>query len=243
MASEYWKWKFRDVQPDEKKELTPEEKRKNWWHYHKWHLATGVVLVGIAANLVWNALGIGEIKPDYQFAYVGTYLLPDDTAAALENALSGLGEDLNGDGQVVVSLRQYASGGETGMGMAATAEVQLMADIVEGESYFFLLENPEQFQQSYRTLCYLDGTLPEEGDYSAEGTYLPWKSCPVLRELSLGGYSYEVAGQSVAGDNQELLSELSIARRGFWTEEDAPYPEGCAALWNKLTEGAIVITW
>ena len=37
MASEYWKWKFKDVRPEEKRELTPEEKRKNWWHYHRWH--------------------------------------------------------------------------------------------------------------------------------------------------------------------------------------------------------------
>ena len=238
MASEYWKWKFKDVQPEEKRELTPEEKRRNWWHYHKWHVVIGVALVGIGANLVWNALGIGEVEPDYRFAYVGTNYLPEDTAAALETALAGLGEDLNGDGQVVVSLRQYPSNAGVDAGMATTAEVQIMADIMECESYFFLLEDPEQFQQAYRSLSLLDGTLPEEGDYSAQGTYLAWDACPVLRQLALGGYAYDVAGQTVSGDSQELLSHLFLARRGFWTEKDAPYPEGCAALWGKLTEGA-----
>ena len=238
MASEYWKWKFKDVQPEEKRELTPEEKRKNWWHYHKWHVVIGVVLVGIAANLVWNALGIGKTEPDYRVAYVGDSFLPDDTAAALETALSGLGEDLNGDGQVVVSLRQYAANAGVDAGMATTTEVQIMADIMEGESYFFLLEDPEQFQQAYRSLCLLDGTLPEEGDYSAEGTYLAWEDCPVLAGLDLGGYTYTAAGQDVSGDSQELLSGLFIARRGFWTEDGALHPEGWAALWEKITEGA-----
>ena len=237
MASEYWKWKFKDVKPEEKRELTAAERRRNWWHYHKWHVVTGAVLAAIGVNLLWTALGIGEVRPDYRVAYVGTNALPEDTAAALEAALAGLGEDLNGDGRIVVSLRQYASGGQAGMGVSA--EVQLTADIMDGESYFFLLEDPEQFQRAYRSLCRLDGTLPEEGDYSAGGTYLAWDACPVLRGLDLGGYAYEVMGRTVTGDSQELLSGLSFARRGFWTEKSAPYPEGCAALWNRLTEGAV----
>ena len=32
MASEYWKWKFKDVQPEEKRELTPEEMERARGH-------------------------------------------------------------------------------------------------------------------------------------------------------------------------------------------------------------------
>ena len=35
MAGEYVRWLARVVKPAEKKELTPEEKRRNWWAYHK----------------------------------------------------------------------------------------------------------------------------------------------------------------------------------------------------------------
>ncbi len=114
-----------------------------------------------------------------------------------------------------------------------------MADIMERESYFFLLEDPEQFQKAYRSLCRLDGTLPAEGDYSAEGTYLAWDDCPVLADLELGGFSYPLMGGTASGSSSELLSRLYIARRGFWTEESVPHPEGCEALWEKITEGAI----
>ena len=236
MSSEYWKWKFKDVQPEEKRELTPEEKRRNWWHYHKWHIAAGAVLIAIPCSIAWNALH--QIKPDYQIAYVGENALPGDTVTALETELAALGEDLDGDGRVVVRLAQYASSSRAEAGAAAAAEVRLMADIMERESYFFLLEDPEQFQKAYRSLCRLDGTLPAEGDYSAEGTYLAWDDCPVLDNLDLGEFSYPLMGETASGSSNELLSRLYIARRGFWTEESAPHPEGCEALWEKITEGA-----
>lgn len=237
MASEYLKKKYQDVKPEEKRELTPEEKRRNWWYYHKWHVGAVLLLLVVAGDIVWTTLN--REKPDCQVAYIGTQYLPDGASAALESAFASLCEDFNGDGKIIVSFRQYVSGGEADAGMAAASQVQLMADITEGESYLFLLEDPEAFQRSYHSLCRLDGTLPEEEDYSAEGTYLAWDACPVLRGLDLGEYSYTAMGQTVEGSVQELLSGLFIARRGFWTDQNASYAGGYAALWNRLTEGAV----
>lgn len=237
MASEYLKWKYRDVKPREKVELTPAEKRKNWWYYHKWHVVIGVVLVLVFAGILWEALGIGRVKPDYQFAYVGTNALPEDTVAALQQGLAALGTDANGDGRVVVALRQYLPYNEDPQ-MVMAGQVQLTADLTQGESSFFLLEDPERFQRDYLVLCKRDGSLPEEGDDPAEGTYWLWSQCPVLTGLELGAYSYDLLGESVSGDSGELLSGLALARRGYWTEKDAPHPEECRALWTVLTEGA-----
>lgn len=61
----------------------------------------------------------------------------------------------------------------------------------------------------------------------------------MLAGIELGGYSYELLGETVAGDSGELVSGLYLARRGFWTEKTTAHPEGCAALWEKLTEGAV----
>lgn len=239
MASEYLKWKYRDIKPDERVELTREEKRKNWWHYHKWHIAIGAVLAGVGASILCSALGIGRLRPDYQIAYVGDNALPDDTAAAIEAAFASMGEDLNGDGRVTVQLNQYVSTGGTDAEMAISAEVTLMADLMNRDSYFFLLEDPAWFQVTYRSLRRLDGSLPEEGDYSADGTYLSWGSCPALAGTELGSYSYEVMGRTVTGSSDELAAGLSIARRGFWAEESCKYPDGCDTLWDRLTKGAI----
>lgn len=237
MASEYLKWKYRDVTREEPPELSPAEKRKNWWHYHKWHVAIGAVLAAVGINLTCNALGVGQIKPDYQIAYVGENALPGDTAAAIETAFAALGEDLNGDGRVTVRLNQYPAAGAD-PSLAVAGQTTLMGDLLECESFFFLLEDPVRFQADYHALCRLDGSLPEEADCSAEGTYLPWTGCPALSGMELGDYSYQLLNGTVSGSSDELASGLYLARRGFWTEKNAPYPEGCEALWNELTKGA-----
>lgn len=239
MASEYLKKKYQDVKPDEKRELTPAEKRKNWWYYHRGHVAIGVILALIAADLVWSFLGRGEPKPDYQIAYVGSGSLPNDTAAAIETAFAGLGEDLNGDGQVVVRLRQYVSYADGDPSAAAAVEVQLMADVMEQESFLFLLEEPERFQRNYHTLSRLDGALPEEGDDSTADSVLAWGQCPALTGLELGSYSFDYPGGTASGSSQELLSPLFIGRRGFWGEEEETLKAGYASLWAKITEGAV----
>lgn len=235
MASEYLKWKARDVKPEEKRELAPKEKRKNWWYYHKWHVLIGLVLLGILCDIGWNALGLGEVIPDCQIAYVGANALPDDTVTALEASLSELCGDLNGDGRACVRLVQYATSGD---GVAAS-EVLLMSDLLDCESYLFLLQNPAQFQRSYHILCCLDGSLPAGDDYTTENVCLSWEQCPVLANIELGNYSYSVLGKTAEGSSRELVSGLYLARRGFWTEKTVANLDGCAAFWKTLTEEAI----
>ena len=151
MASEYLKWKYRDVRPDVPVELTKKQRRRNWWHYHKWHVGIGVIIILIIGNLVWHA--VTQVHPDCQIAYVGAYPLSEEEAAAWEGRLSALGADCNGDGKVVIQLNQYPSGGDgDDLMYAAASSVKLMADLDSCESYFFLLEDPEGFQTDYEVL-------------------------------------------------------------------------------------------
>lgn len=80
MASEYLKWKYRDVKPEKAVELTKQQRRRNWWYYHKWHVLIGGVLVLIAMDWAWSALT--QVHPDYQIAYVGAAPLDQEDAAA-----------------------------------------------------------------------------------------------------------------------------------------------------------------
>ena len=72
MAGEYYRWLARDVKPPEKRELTPAEKRRNWWAYHKWHLAAGLVCLVMLVSLISDMVRNSNSKPDYVIAYVGT---------------------------------------------------------------------------------------------------------------------------------------------------------------------------
>lgn len=223
MAGEYYKWLARDVKPREHRELSPAEKRRNWWHYHKYHVLVGLLLVSIGASLVCSYLGIGQTKPDYAIAYVGTRSLSEAGVLALQNAFAALGTDENGDGEIAVAVNQYVShstGDSDSLYYAQAAAVQIIGDISGCDSFFFLLEDPDGFQAQMHVLCYPDGSLPAADNFSAEGMTFLTENCPALGTLP-----------------QELHG-LSLGRRGFWNDETTQHPEGCARLWAALTEGS-----
>ena len=223
MASEYLKWKYRDVKPDEPPPpLTRKERLVNWWLYHKWHVAIGAVLLFALLDIGLRVAGFGREEPDYQFAYVGSRILPDEAVASFEDALASFGADRNGDGRVLVRLNQYADASASGDADAAmyayASGVRLMADLQRGDSAFFLLESPEGFRRDYDILS---------------GNGVLWTDCPVLSALPLGEYDENLFGETVGGDAQSLFSGLWLARRDL-----SAYPEEYAILWNSLTEGA-----
>ena len=120
---------------------------------------------------------------------------------------------------------------------AAAAEVQLMADIEECDSFFFLLEDYETFQVHYDVLSKADGTVPEDGDLT--GLAFQWSSCALLNRAELGTYTDTVLGEKISGSNRDLLEKLYLARRGFETDRSVENVEGCEALWYTLTEAVV----
>lgn len=134
---------------------------------------------------------------------------------------------MNGDGEVTVELQQYVSvntGDSDSLYYAHAAQTQLVADITECESYFFLLEDPAGFQRATHALCNLDGSLPQDGDETPDGKYVIWSECPVFARMALG-------------TEEEAVSQLAFARRGFWTDKTVANAAQCAALWEVLMEG------
>lgn len=154
MASEYLKWKYRDVKPEKAVPMTAAQRRKNWWHYHKWHVLIAAAALLISADWAWNILS--RVHPDYQVAYAASVPLDEEEEAVWKARLAALGRDCNGDGKIVVQLNQYlvtqdGPTGEQSMYNYA-ANVKLLADLDARESYFFLLEDPEKFQADYEIL-------------------------------------------------------------------------------------------
>lgn len=224
MASEYLKWLARNEKPAEKRELTRKEKWLNWWDYHKWHVFVGILALAIIAGFISDYLQARQNQPDYQVAFVGSATnLPEDTADALETAIAALGEDLNGDGQVLVRVNQYLVGLES---VGYTGLVQLSLDLSDNQSFIFLMTDPEFVHTESGALAYPDGSLPAaEEPYSDELCYA-WEDCPVLAALDLGE------------GGQEALSGLYVGRKFCESKRDFDHYEENEALWQKLTEGA-----
>lgn len=249
MAGEYYRWLARNEQPEAKKELTPAEKRRNWWDYHKWHLVIGAVCVLLLCSLISDMVHNSGNKPDYTIAYVGTTTLPDDTRRALEEAFAQVGEDLNGNGKVQVDLVEYLLYDDAAEEInpalqeeraerAYNASMLLQLNVETVESMIFLLEDPELFQANYHILTRVDGTKPGETPDSDQPLWYEWGSCPVLTAMDLGTFEIPVVGGTATGDSQLALAHICIARRGLWDDAPSDRTDGALRLWDILTEDA-----
>lgn len=95
-----------DLAPRREKQYTRRERWANWWDYNlKWVLIIGIAVAFVAYNFIGQYFF--TTKADYNVAVVAPYYLPEDTVNALQTRLATFGEDLNGDGKVVVTLNVY----------------------------------------------------------------------------------------------------------------------------------------
>lgn len=214
------------------------EKMKNWWYYYKWYAVCGVLLLVIAVRLIGGAFGLWEKEPDYQIAYVGGQELPEDTVEVIEKAFAAVSDDFNGDGEVIVRVNQYVS--DSREGGVFGADVPLIGDIDDCDSYFFLLDDPEYFQRVYHLLADPDGGCPAETDYSTEDKVIPLTDCTAFSDLDAGVYTDTLLGQEITGENQEILEGLSFGRRCFYNDETVSNQDQCSELWETLTGGGSV---
>ncbi len=216
---------------------------KNWWHYYKWYVICGILLLLICADLAGKNFGWFEKAPDVQIAYIGESSLPGDTVAALEKEFASLAGDYNHDGEILVRVNQFVSGSPEDTTAEAVsyrqaAMLTLMGDINDCESYFFLMEDADAVQKEFQVLAMPDGSCPEGSDFSTEGKVILWESCSLLSELELGGYTTVLLGQETSGSSQELLSHLYLGRRCFYDERRTDYADECSQLWDTLQSKA-----
>lgn len=218
---------------------------KNWWYYHKWYVIIGVILLGVALDLIGSALGLFTKSPDLQIAYVGRAPLPQDTVSALQQAFTSLAGDYNRDGQIIVQINQYISSSNTTDVDTAyyqyASEITLIGDISDCESYLFLMEDAQDFQREFQLLALPDGSCPDETDYSVDDKIFVWSDCPILATAQLGSYSETTMGQTRNGSNQELLAGLYLGRRCFYTDDTVDNLQECSDLWDMLYSSAAKI--
>ncbi len=229
------------IKSDSRETMTKAEKRKNWWYYYKWYVVCGIIILLIACDIISSKLGLFEKSPDFQIAYVGETELPRDTISALETAFASIAGDFNGDGEIIVQINQYTNSTENPVpdtaSFAYASEIALIGDIEVCESYFFLMENPERIQKEYQILAAFDGSCPDETDDTVEDKVISWTDCAAFADMELGSYSIDILGQTITGDNQELLSKLFIGRRCFYNDNATENAESCSDLWDLLTKG------
>lgn len=228
-----------DILPDEPKQLSKKERRANWWHYNKKWVLLGVLAVVLVGFGVKDLLD--QVEPDYKLIYISSRSLPDEATSKLCDEVAKFGEDLNGDGDVVVRLvscqinfidefnedADYDDVTDT-VNQANDAYVQmagvtfLSTEIDSRESLIVITDAPEVVQENYNIL--------------QMDTFRAWGECPVLTSIEfdsytdLGGQTHEVA---------PLFENLYIGCRSFWDDKPMKeYAQQNEALFAALTAGS-----
>lgn len=127
-------------------------------------------------------------EPDYRIGYVSKTALPEEVLDDLRSRLEGLGEDVNGDGRVMVELLTYIIGFDDAsmldVNVTSAGITRLTVDLPAGRVYVLLLDDPEGFQGHIGALSYLDGTvlLDNHAHGAVDWTEMvyAWDDCPVL---------------------------------------------------------------
>lgn len=202
-----------------RQELTPRQKVENWWRYHWYFVLIGMAAVGLA---IYFSSSWATAQPeDYSVIWLGSNYLSDEAELALSNALSAYGEDMNGDGQVVVRIRQIAldmrAVGERGTsGQQEYADLMALdADLNCGQSTIFILEDPEAFQAYSGALLYLDGSEPTGGAMDWENMAVSWQD-------------------AVGTIPEGMDGPVWLACRGCWKEDQRESWENSRQFWNRI---------
>ena len=212
---------------------TATEKRQNWWFYHKVHVIVALIAAAFIACFVWSI--VTKENPDYTIALMTEYMVPGDLQSDIEDHLELYGEDLNGDGKVVVALQYFRFSTNTKTDYEAaelqSSFVKFAADASAADSMLFLYDDA-----SY---VYLDQN-DMEGFFAPvdglEEPYCYWKDMPGLNTLKLTHYTEEGATLEnvlkVLGDLK--VSVRSVEGSAFEKEEKLEYRERCIELFDRL---------
>ena len=112
-----------------------------FWDYYKWHTIIGVAALLLIVFAVSNCAA--NVSPDVTVAYVN-YIYPADyDVSGLEDELSLITEDLNGDGKHAVTfLRLLVADLETGKNVSANVssmQERVSAEFAAGLSHVFIM--------------------------------------------------------------------------------------------------------
>lgn len=232
-----------------RREYTRKEKLSNWWYYHKWLLLGGAAAIIVLVMILKDQFG--RPVPDYQIAVAAKLELPVDTAEAIAREITPYCEDLNGDGQVLITFKQFTVDFDT-MNENTNAYSQmagvthLFAELNQDhDCRIILLEDPVSFAAGTSALLKLDGSFPVsevsgsmDSSQHQEPSWYNWNDCPILSSLPLGRYKGYTIMDTQEGDSQEVMSGFSIARLSIPLEKMTDLTAASDILWDALTDGA-----
>lgn len=188
-------WHLRGVDPEELKKRqqpeapqTPRGRWDNFWYHHKWKVILGGVFLVIGAWLVTQS--VTRTKPDYMICMVSMHSISPYADAHLEELLVPYGEDLNGDGKVVVEIQclNVAASTEEVSNPEAIASQQAVLGHMAAKDVDLWALAPEYYTTSIRNALgdeskfFLPLTaMKDVPGVDEKGVYWSWEDIPLLQ--------------------------------------------------------------
>ncbi len=133
---------------EEAPELTPSEKVKNFWDYHKWHVIGTILAIFLVAFSVSEC--VNRVKPDVNvvlFSYTG---MVSEQVELLTDYMESVCGDVNGDGQFYVGIidcsynnksedKQYEYTVLNKLQATLAADTEALLFVTDKESYQYFL--------------------------------------------------------------------------------------------------------
>ncbi len=129
-----------ELRPDPPRQTAPQTPRswlENFWYHHKVAVMIGAVLVALAGVLIYDA--ITRVKPDYTMLLATEGGYPAEEITYFERVLEYYGEDVNGDGKVVVEIGSATLGGVQ-MATQGAGSQKLQAQLITGDTLVYIFE-------------------------------------------------------------------------------------------------------
>lgn len=187
---------------------TGKAKAQNWWYYNKKKLFIGILCGALVVSFICSV--IFKVHPDYTVAIMSGQYVDDSALKVLENSLTPYGEDVNGDGKVVVRVLNYSvatQSGDSSYDVAAqqAVAVRFAADISTGESMIWLHD-----EVGYYCMGEQENLFQTINPKADENDMIPWKDVKALKKMDFEGYESEYLNSQ---NMVEIFSKLRISFR------------------------------
>lgn len=141
------------------------KKIQNFWFYYKKHLLIGLAVLAVIGYLA--AQRIASTQADYHIGLVQATPCSQEYLDDLQSRFTAVGEDTNGDGEILVKIHPYfvdlADNSENAGVENEETIAALDADLIGQVSGIFLLEDVEVFQRITNHML-SDSAIPFEDD-------------------------------------------------------------------------------
>ncbi len=234
------------LKPRETVELTQEEKRKNWWYYHRGHVIMVAMLAAVIFSILFSVFT--KVNPDYTVGVVCSYDVPDHSLRELERCLTQYADDRNGDGKVVVSAVSFIFGNPNPssyeqLQMQQASMTRFMVDFADNASMIFFHEEQafdSMGEEMSGLFLYNDGTPQPEGALDFENVMRPWGDFRGLDQFVPVSENEEEVPSSAYDTFFRLLRVSVRSAEGSSIEKDEKdmaYYQDCLALYQRLLTG------